>query len=134
MPVKLLDAGSHRRQYTYVDDVIPHIAQAPFVAAAGDVVNLGAEEIVTTSEVVDAVSLAAGREIDVEMTATHRGVHHAQARPLLMQFPAKMAHLCTSLCTTRRRGPRSPNPVPKWSPRADRCARAQLRFPSARAL
>lgn len=99
MPVKLLDAGSHRRQYTYVDDVIPHIAQAPFVAAAGDVVNLGAEEIVTTSEVVDAVSLAAGREIDVEMTATHRGVHHAQVR-----------------------GPCSCNSLPKWPTCAHLCA------------
>jgi nucleoside-diphosphate-sugar epimerase len=83
MPVRLPGSSDYKRQYTLVDDVTPHIAQAPYVAACGDVVNLGSDEISTTSEVVEALRKASGKAVnEVEVASTGSGVFHAQVHPL----------------------------------------------------
>jgi nucleoside-diphosphate-sugar epimerase len=79
MPVKLPGSGDQKRQYTLVDDLVPHIAQAPYVASSGDVVNLGSDEISTASEVVVALRAASGKPVhEVEVAASGSGVFHAQ--------------------------------------------------------
>ena len=80
LPLQLQGSAAQKRQYTYVDDVVEHIAKAPFVASSGSVVNLGADEIVTKGEVMDAVTKATGRSVEVRDAVLPGGVHHAQVR------------------------------------------------------
>jgi nucleoside-diphosphate-sugar epimerase len=78
LPVQQLSASNFKRQFTFIDDVVPHIAQAPFVATRGAVVNLGADEVTTTAEVVATVADATNTALDLEPTRLTHGIHHAQ--------------------------------------------------------
>ena len=72
--------GPHNRQYTFITDVVPTIATAPFVAPPGTVVNVGADELTAAAEVIAAVAAAAGVALPTEEQEEAGGVHHAQVR------------------------------------------------------
>jgi nucleoside-diphosphate-sugar epimerase len=96
LPVQLIGSGNHKRQYTFMDDIVPHIATAPFVAESGTVVNLGADEITSARDVVDAVADITGRELATQPAPRAVGVHHAQVCHLAVEV--KILERSSTLC------------------------------------
>lgn len=77
----LMGDGSQKRQFTYIDDVVPYVVEAAFLRTPPPaVVNVGSDEITSVSEVIDAVAAAAGTTVHVEHVPSRLGdVHHVQA-------------------------------------------------------
>jgi UDP-glucose 4-epimerase len=61
-PLTIFGDGNQQRAFTYVGDIAPYIAQAPFVQAArNDLFNVGADEPYTINTLADEVCLAMGK-------------------------------------------------------------------------
>ena len=69
-PLSIFGDGEQTRGFSYVGDVVPAIAEAPFTAGAlGEVFNVGADTPYTVNQLADAVRTAMG-------VPDHPVVHH----------------------------------------------------------
>eukprot|EP01025_Chloroclados_australasicus_P005631 TRINITY_DN11741_c0_g1_i1.p1 TRINITY_DN11741_c0_g1~~TRINITY_DN11741_c0_g1_i1.p1 ORF type:complete len:336 (+),score=50.58 TRINITY_DN11741_c0_g1_i1:115-1008(+) len=82
--------GKQKRQFTYIDDVIPHVAAAAFKPQDKLLVNLGTDEITTVEEVIEHVSQMTGKAVHVKTGSSKGMVHHVQAVHDLSQCTFKM--------------------------------------------
>ncbi len=61
-PMTVFGDGNQQRAFSYVGDVAPSIARAPFIhAAQNDVFNIGADQPYTVNELADKVAIAMGK-------------------------------------------------------------------------
>jgi UDP-glucose 4-epimerase len=61
-PLTIFGDGNQQRAFTYVGDIAPVIAQAPFVEAArNDIFNIGADRPYSVNQLADEVSAAMGK-------------------------------------------------------------------------
>jgi UDP-glucose 4-epimerase len=78
-PMTIFGDGTQQRAFSYVGDIVPAIAESPWVpAAACQVFNIGAETPYTVNELASAVAAAMGRaDHPVEHLPSRHEVHTA---------------------------------------------------------
>jgi UDP-glucose 4-epimerase len=61
-PMTIFGDGTQQRAFSYVGDIAPHIARAPFLRAAqNEVFNIGADHPYSVNELADKVAIAMGK-------------------------------------------------------------------------
>jgi len=79
-PLPVFGSGEQMRAFSYIGDVIPAIARAPFVdAAANAVFNVGSDRPVSVNELARTVASAFGVEPDIEYLPARKEVEVAWA-------------------------------------------------------
>ncbi len=93
-PMTVFGDGSQQRAFSYVGDIVPSIARAPFVAAAqNEVFNVGADTPYSVNELADRVATAMGRRghpklhLAARNEVTHAYSDHSKARAVFGEHP-----------------------------------------------
>ena len=77
-PMTIFGDGSQTRAFTYIDDVVPYIAQAPnIVKAKNQIFNIGADKPYTVLELAKKVAVAMKKEAKIEYFPARNEVMHA---------------------------------------------------------
>jgi len=77
-PPLIYGDGEQTRAFSYIGDIAPCIAEAPFIdAATNEVINLGSGKMYTLNELAKVVSKAMNSSIDPQHTSPRHEVKHA---------------------------------------------------------
>ena len=80
VPMSIFGDGEQQRAFTYVGDITPHIADAPWTPGArGEIFNIGADQPYTVNELAQLVRQAMGAPY-------HPIIHHAARNEVAVAF------------------------------------------------
>lgn len=87
---EVAEFAKQRRQFTYIDDVVPTIAAAPLVVPKDvPVLNIGSDEVVTVQDVIAAVAAAAGIAAPAPPGRTSTDGNRAYVQHMQARFGAR---------------------------------------------
>jgi len=79
-PLTVFGDGEQRRAFTYIGDVAPIIAKAPFVQEAyGEIFNIGSDKHLTINHLAKKVSEAMRSKMEIQYLPERKEVKHAYA-------------------------------------------------------